>query len=605
MLLELSMTLTTLLGKYFFLRDSSNNPEGVIRDSRGLRTEYDFIIIGAGSAGAVIANRLTEIEEWKVLLLEAGGDENLWGQVPAAAADIQLTERDWQYQTEEMRGQACLGLENQRCLWPRGKMMGGTSSINYMLYVRGNRRDYDQWAQLGNYGWSYDDVLPYFVKSEDNQNPYLAGTKYHGKGGYLTVSEAGYQSPLGGAFIQGGKEMGYENRDGNGEYQTGFMFAQGTIRKGHRCSSSKAFIRPIRKRKNLHISMHSHVTKILIDPKTKQAYGVQFQKRDRIYHIFARKEVILSAGDTASPHLLMLSGIGPAPHLQEKGIYPIHANLPVGKNLHDHVALGEVIFLIDQPYSLKEERVRNVQTILNYTAWGGTPLSMLGGVEGLAWLKTKYADANDDWPDVQFHFIGSCVTADRGRSVRYSHGVSDSVWEEYYLPIIDRDCWSVMPVTLRPRSRGYIRLNSADPFDKPIINPNYYSDPYDLAVTIEGIKLALQLSQTSAFKKMNSKFYDKPFPGCEGYPMGTDDYWACWVRSYSVTLAHTAGTCQMGPDNDPMAVVDPLLRVRGIRNLRVADTSIMPLVPSGNTNAAAIMIGEKASDLIKDTWYTK
>jgi glucose dehydrogenase (acceptor) len=154
------------------------------------------------------------------------------------------------------------------------------------------------------------------------------------------------------------------------------------------------------------------------------------------------------------------------------------------------------------------------------------------GVEGLAWLKTKYADANDDWPDVQFHFIGSCVTADRGRSVRYSHGVSDTVWEKYYLPIIDRDCWSIMPVTLRPRSRGYIRLNSADAFDKPIINPNYYSDPYDLAVTIEGIKLALQLSQTSAFKKMNRKFYDKPFPGCEGYPMGTDDYWACWVRSY-------------------------------------------------------------------------
>lgn len=451
-------------------------------------------------------------------------------------------------------------------------MMGGTSSLNYMLYVRGNRRDYDHWASLGNVGWSYDDVLPYFVKSEDNQNPYLARTKYHGSGGYLTVSESLYRSPLGGAFIQGGREMGYENRDGNGEYQTGeyfinifkcnqikvnlfkgFMFAQGTIRKGHRCSTSKAFIRPIRKRKNLHISMNSHVMKILIDPVTKQAYGVQFNKRGKIYHIHTRKEVILSAGDTASPHLLMLSGIGPAVHLQDKGIYPILANLPVGQNLHDHVALGEIIFLIDQPYSLKEERVRNIPTILNYTAWGGTPLSMLGGilflnglintspikcrkkivgVEGLAWLNTKYADKTDDWPDVQFHFIGSCVTGDRGRAVRYSHGVSDEVWEKYYLPIMERDCWSIMPVTLRPRSRGYIRLNTADPFDKPIINPNYYNDPYDLKVTVEGIKLALELSQTSAFKKMNSKFYDMPFPGCEDYLMGTDAYWECWVRSY-------------------------------------------------------------------------
>ncbi|KAK4014877.1 hypothetical protein OUZ56_027387 [Daphnia magna] len=605
MLLEFTMTMTTLLGKYFFLRDSANNPEGVVRDSRGLWTEYDFIIIGAGSAGAVVANRLTEIAEWNVLLLEAGGDESFLGQVPAMAADLQLTERDWQYQTETMDGQACLGLENKRCLWPRGKMMGGTSSLNYMLYVRGNRRDYDHWASLGNVGWSYDEVLPYFIKSEDNQNPTLAKTKYHGTGGYLTVSESQYHSPLGDAFIQGGLEMGYKNRDGNGKYQTGFMFAQGTIRKGHRCSTSKAFIRPIRKRKNLHISMNSHVMKILINPVTKQAYGVQFIKRGRIYQIHARKEVILSAGDTASPHLLMLSGIGPADHLQEKGIYPILANLPVGQNLHDHVALGEIIFLIDQPYSLKEERVRNIPTILNYTAWGGTPLSMLGGVEGLAWLNTKYADPTDDWPDVQFHFIGSCVTADRGRSVRYSHGVSDAVWEKYYSPIMERDCWSIMPVTLRPKSRGYIRLNSADPFDKPIINPNYYDDPYDVKVTIEGIKLALQLSQTSAFRKMNSKFYAMPFPGCEGYRMGTDAYWECWVRSYSVTLAHTAGTCQMGPDSDPLAVVDPLLRVRGIKNLRVADSSIMPFVPSGNTNAAAIMIGEKASDLIKHTWLAQ
>lgn len=211
-------------------------------------------------------------------------------------------------------------------------------------------------------------------------------------------------------------------------------------------------------------------------------------------------------------------------------------------------------------------------------------------MEGLAWVNTKYANRKVDWPDVQFHFVSSCVTADRGRAVRFTHGVPDYVWEDYYEPIIDRDCWSIIPVALRPRSRGYIRLNSADPYDPPIINPNYYHDPYDVKVTVEGIKIALALSRTKAFRKLGSTFYSKPFPGCERYQMWTDPYWECWVRSYSVTLAHTAGTCKMGHDSDPTAVVDPLLRVRGIYNLRVADSSIMPLVPSGNTNAVAVKI---------------
>lgn len=222
--------------------------------------------------------------------------------------------------------------------------------------------------------------------------------------------------------------------------------------------------------------------------------------------------------------------------------------------------------------------------------WNVTLLSLCTGVEGLAWVKTKYARQSDDWPDVQFHFVASCVTADRGRAVRFSHGISNEVWEEYYLPIVDRDCWGIIPVTLRPRSRGYVRLQSADPFDYPIINPNYYADPYDIKVTIEGIKIALALGRTKAFRQFGTRFYDKPFPGCEGFPMWSDQYLECWVRSYSVTLAHTAGTCKMGPNGDPTAVVDPLLRVRGIRNLRVADSSIMPLVPSGNTNAVAVII---------------
>lgn len=215
-------------------------------------------------------------------------------------------------------------------------------------------------------------------------------------------------------------------------------------------------------------------------------------------------------------------------------------------------------------------------------------MSLLGGIEGLAWVNTKFANSSDDWPDVQFHFGPVSDISDYGYTVRYAHGIPDNVWDEYFKPIVGQDSWTILPLTLRPLSRGNILLNSADPYDKPLINPNYYQNPYDLNVAIEGVKIALALSKTEAFQKLGTKFYDKPFPGCEGYPLWTDSYWGCWIQSFSLTLAHTVGTCKMGPDSDPKAVVDPQLRLRGIKNLRIADTSIMPFVPSGNTNAPTV-----------------
>lgn len=226
--------------------------------------------------------------------------------------------------------------------------------------------------------------------------------------------------------------------------------------------------------------------------------------------------------------------------------------------------------------------------MINYTLWGGTPLSLFGGIEALAFVKSKLAPV-DDWPDIEFHFGPASDIADDGQTVRFAHGVPDDVWDKYYKPIINRDSWTILPLALRPKSRGYIRLNSADPYDKPIINPNYYQDPYDIEVTVESIKIALALSKTEAFRKLGTKFYDKPFPGCESYTMGTDAYWRCWIKTFSITLAHTVGTCKMGPDSDPKAVVDPQLKLRGIKNLRIADTSIMPLVPSGNTMASTVI----------------
>ena len=488
-----------------------------------------------------------------------------------------------------------------RCNWPRGKVLGGSSVLNYMLYVRGNRRDYDTWATMGNTGWSFADVLPYFIKSEDNRNPYVANdTKFHGTGGYQTVQEAPYHTPLSTAFVEAAVEMGYENRDVNGESQSGFMIPQGTIRRSRRCSTAKAFLRPVRHRSNLHISMRSQVLKVLID-SNKNAYGVQFQKNGRIYQVKASKEVILSAGAIGSPQILMLSGVGPADHLNSLGI-PVMADLHVGDNLQDHISGRFMVNLINSTVSYVETRFINMAAGYKWYVDHDGPFTALSGTEGLGWVKTKYADPKDDWPDMQLQFIAGSVVSDGGITLRVNDGVSDELWNNYYKPIAYRDSWSAIPIVLRPYSKGYIRLRSTDPLDKPYIYANYFKDERDLRVMIEGIKIALALGKTDAFQRFGSKFYDKPFPGCENYTLWTDDYWGCCARHYSTTLYHQAGTCKMGPSSDVEAVVDPRLRVYGIKNLRVADASIMPFVVSGNTNAPCIMIGEKASDMIKQDW---
>ncbi|XP_059352394.1 glucose dehydrogenase [FAD, quinone]-like [Daphnia carinata] len=585
----------------FYSSFERDDPEGYVTDAENILTEYDFIVIGAGSAGAVVANRLSEVSNWNVLLLEAGGDEGLMTDIPGAVQLLQRTSIDWKYRTVEQTG-ACLAFNDNKCNWPRGKVLGGSSVLNYMLYVRGNKRDYDSWAAAGNTGWSYEDVLPYFKKSEDNRNPYIAAnTKYHGTGGYLTVQEPAWTTPLAAAFVEGGVEMGYENNDGNAAKQTGFMLIQATNRRGHRCSTAKAFLRPIRHRPNLHISMRSHVHKIIIDSGTKQATAVRFEKKGQIYQVNAKKEIIVSAGSVNSPQLLMLSGVGPADHLQSLGI-PVIADLPVGDNLQDHIALGGMVFTVDKPFGSTEARYYTLPAFLKYMVNSSGPLASLGGCEGLAWVNTKYADPSEDFPDIEFHFVSGTPASDSGRSIRFNNGVRDEIWEKYYKPIMDKDMWQVIPMLLRPESTGTIRLASTDPRTAPLIDPKYFSKIQDLKVLVEGTKIGLALSKTEAFQKLGSKFYDAIFPGCEAHTPWTDDYWECFIRHYSQTIYHPAGTCKMGPSTDPTAVVDPTLKVHGIKGLRVVDCSIMPNVVSGNTNAPTIMIGEKASDMIKADW---
>lgn len=529
----------------------------------------DFIIVGGGSAGAVLANRLSEEARWSVLLLEAGAASHPYSTLPASfGLFIDHPGVNWRYASDPEEGTA-----NRKIPVPRGKMLGGSSSINGLVFVRGQPLDYNSWAQFGNRGWSFDDVLPYFQRMETfEQAGEQAGDASRGKDGPLHVSEVPDQNPLYDALIAAALEIGIpHNRDYNGATQEGISKTQTTIRNGRRMSTAACYLKPARKRPNLRIVAEAMVQKLLLDGS--RCVGVVYEHQGRMIEALASKEVILSAGGVASPQVLELSGIGAPSVLKEQGIEVCHALDAVGENLRDHLN-ARIQWRITKPGLSYNERMRGLGRVREAFRYATSRRGFLSlpSAPLVGFFKTR---PELDTPDLQSHLVPYTIRDAKRRLLQDEPGMTMACYQ------------------LRPESLGSIHIKSPDANAHPRIRFNFLSDPQDRQTMVDGFRLIRRLAAAKALD---------PIRGVElspGEEASTDDEILSWIRENAETAYHPIGTCRMGPAGRG-TVVDERLRVHGLTGLRVADASIMPTMVSGNTNAASIMIGEKAADMIKD-----
>ncbi|KAK6640555.1 hypothetical protein RUM44_012251 [Polyplax serrata] len=581
--------------------------------------EFDFVIVGAGSSGSVIASRLSENPNWKVLLVEAGGDPTFASDVPGFLFSTQGTDIDWMYRSEK-RDYSCLGMIDQRCPYPRGKVLGGSSSINAMLYVRGNPSDYEEWSNLGNKEWNYENILKFFKRSQNLNGYYMTGNmsreesrqlddlngrlmsdKFHSSDGPLSVSPfaSGSLEPVKNAVFQGFEELNIRSQiDFNGERQIGVSNAPGTLFQGTRANTAKMFLNPVKDRSNLFVLKKTMAKRLII--KNNKVEGVELVRNHKTKLVKARKEVIVSGGAINSPQLLLLSGVGPKTHLQSMGI-PVVLDLEgVGHNLQDH------FIFFGMPFSYLKSKAQPLPPIVVLDAMymfltrRASLFSSIGLTDMTGFVDTK---GNSTVPDIQFMFVNFLKEDSYllPEVMRVMH-LTDDIKQQYFDMVKESSVLVIAPVLLKPKGRGKVELTSTNPLDPPKIHADILKEEEDKATLLRGIKFLSKLKETAGFKSLEPDLKRIDVPECKGFTMGSDEYWNCLMKYLTTSLYHPVGTCKMGPASDTSAVVDDRLRVHGIKNLRIADASIMPTIVRGNTNAACIMIGEKCADFIKTDW---